>query len=263
MLPEKPEPITTTSNLDTWKYLLLHLLNFPLHSTPIIQQPQTDKALSMIVTIDGPAGAGKSSVARDLSQELGFSFLDTGAMYRCVTLACLRRRIPLEDAESVARTAVELQIDLRDDSVWMDGEDVSIAIRNPEVTRAIKAIADNLQVRAAMVQAQRRWVQGKDVVTEGRDQGTVAFPDAPCKIFLTASPEERARRRLKQLLDAGIDADYDEILRSQQERDQNDMTRPTGGLRPASNAITVTTDGMKESEVLQKLLEIVRERITQ
>ena len=114
-----------------------------------------------------------------------------------------------------------------------------------------------------MVQAQRRWVQGRDVVTEGRDQGTVAFPDAPCKIFLTASPEERARRRLKQLLDAGIDADYDEILRSQQERDENDMTRPTGGLRPASNAITVTTDGMKESDVLQKLLEIVRERITQ
>lgn len=181
-------------------------------------------------------------------------------MYRCVTLACLRRKIGLEDSESIARTAMELHIDLRNDSVLMDDEDVSIAIRTPEVTRSIKAIADNLQVRAAMVQAQRRWVQGKDVVTEGRDQGTVAFPDAPCKIFLTASPEERARRRLRQLLDAGIDADYDEILRLQQERDENDMKRPTGGLRPASNAIMVNTDGMKEDEVLQKLLEIVRDR---
>ncbi|MBU6238750.1 MAG: (d)CMP kinase [Planctomycetes bacterium] len=214
----------------------------------------------MIVTIDGPAGAGKSSVAKRLSQELGYCFLDTGAMYRCVTLACLRRKIPLDDTHAIAALAMELQIELRNDSVWLDGEDVSVAIRTPEVTRSIKSIADNLQVRAAMVQAQRRWVQGKDVVTEGRDQGTVAFPDAPCKIFLTASAEERARRRLQQLLDAGIDADYDEILRLQQERDENDMKRPTGGLRPASNAITVNTDGMQENEVLDKLLHIVRDR---
>jgi cytidylate kinase len=214
----------------------------------------------MIVTIDGPAGAGKSSVAKRLSQELGYCFLDTGAMYRCVTLACLRRKISLEDAPAIAALAMELQIELRNDSVWLDGEDVTVAIRTPEVTRSIKSIADNLQVRAAMVQAQRRWVQGKDVVTEGRDQGTVAFPDAPCKIFLTASPEERARRRLQQLLDAGIDADYDEILRLQQDRDENDMKRPTGGLRPASNAITVNTDGMQENEVLDKLLHIVRDR---
>lgn len=214
----------------------------------------------MIVTIDGPAGAGKSSVARRLSKQLGFSFLDTGAMYRCVTLACLRRAVPLDDLVAVANLATELQIDLRDDSVWMNGEDVSVAIRTPEVTRSIKAIADNLHVRAALVQAQRRWVDGKDVVTEGRDQGTVAFPEASCKIFLTASPEERARRRLRQLLDAGIDADYDEILRLQQERDENDTKRPTGGLRPASNAITVNTDGMKEDDVLQNLLEIVRNR---
>jgi cytidylate kinase len=111
------------------------------------------------------------------------------------------------------------------------------------------------------VQAQRRWVDGRKAVTEGRDQGTVAFPDAPCKIFLTASPEERARRRLLQLLDAGIDADYEEILKLQQERDANDMMRPTGGLRPASNALTVCTDGMSEAQVLAKLLEIVRGRM--
>ncbi|MCU0707209.1 MAG: (d)CMP kinase [Pirellula sp.] len=215
----------------------------------------------MIVTIDGPAGAGKSSVARRLAKELEFDFLDTGAMYRCVTLACQRRGIAFSDVDLVADTALELHIDLVDGRVIMDDEDVSIAIRSPAVTKSIKQVADNLKVRAALVQSQRRWVQGKNVVTEGRDQGTVAFPDAPCKIFLTASPEERARRRLQQMLDAGIDADYDEILQQQQERDENDMKRPTGGLRPASNAITVNTDGMTEDEVLSRLLAIVQERI--
>jgi CMP/dCMP kinase len=215
----------------------------------------------MIVTIDGPAGAGKSSVARRLANELKFAFLDTGAMYRCVTLACLRRGIAFADLDLVADTTMDLHIDLIDGRVVMDEEDVSIAIRSPAVTKAIKHVADNLKVRAALVQFQRRWVQGKNVVTEGRDQGTVAFPDAPCKIFLTASPEERARRRLQQLLDAGIDADYDEILQLQQERDENDIKRQTGGLRPASNAITVNTDGMTEEEVLNRLLEIVQERI--
>ncbi len=212
----------------------------------------------MIVTIDGPAGAGKSSVARRLAQALGFAFLDTGAMYRCVTLACMRREIPLEDADSVADVACSIRIELTAEHVLLDGEDVTVAIRSPAVTNAIKRIADNVRVRAAMVQAQRSWVQGRNVVTEGRDQGTVAFPDAPCKIFLTASPEERARRRLGQLLDAGIDADYDEILRHQEERDANDMIRPTGGLRPASNALSVHTDGMTEEQVLETLLEIVR-----
>lgn len=215
----------------------------------------------MIVTIDGPAGAGKSSVARRLATELGFEFLDTGAMYRCVTLACMRQHIPLDDSERVAQVASDLQIELSGTRVAMNGEDVSLAIRSPAVTKSIKNVADNLHVRAVMVQLQRRWVQGKNVITEGRDQGTVAFPDAPCKIFLTASPEERARRRVQQLLDAGMDADYDEILKAQQERDANDMNRATGGLRPASNALTVCTDGMTESEVLASLLEIVRSRL--
>jgi cytidylate kinase len=183
-------------------------------------------------------------------------------MYRCVTLACLRRHVPFQDSDSLAKVATDIQIELKEDSVWMNGEDVSIAIRTPEVTRSIKAVADNLQVRASLVQAQRKWVEGKDVVTEGRDQGTIAFPDAKCKIFLTASPEERAHRRLRQLLDAGIDADYDEILKLQRERDENDMKRTTGGLRPASNAIIVNTDGMVENDVLERLLSIVRERLS-
>ncbi len=212
----------------------------------------------MIVTIDGPAGAGKSSVARRLAQELGFSFLDTGAMYRCVTLLCLRREIPLTDRETVASISSQIRIALDGERVLIDNEDVSDAIRTPEVTRAIKAIADNIQVRAAMVQAQRRWIAGKQAVTEGRDQGTVAFPDAECKIFLTASPEERARRRVIQLQEAGLEADFDAILQQQNQRDEEDMNRPTGGLKPAIGAETVWTDGMSEAEVLSALLELVR-----
>lgn len=215
----------------------------------------------MIVTIDGPAGAGKSSVAKKLAKELGYHFLDTGAMYRCVTLACLERGIPLEEPDRVADEAQRIKIELLDDEVLLDGKNVTEEIRTPRVTKAIKKVADNLRVRAAMVQSQRKWIQGRNAVTEGRDQGTIAFPDAPCKIFLTASPAERARRRVRQLLNAGIDADFDEILRLQEERDQNDMERETGGLRPAPNALTVQTDGMDESQVLQKLLEIVRSRV--
>jgi len=214
----------------------------------------------MIVTIDGPAGAGKSSVAKKLAKELGYQFLDTGAMYRCVTLACLERGIPLEESDKVAEVAQRIKIELFDDEVLLDGRNVTEEIRTPRITKAIKQVADNLRVRAAMVQSQRQWIQGKNAVTEGRDQGTIAFPDAPCKIFLTASPTERARRRVRQLLLAGIDADFDEILRLQQERDKNDMERETGGLRPAPNALTVQTDGMDEAQVLQKLLEIVRAR---
>ncbi|MBM3964455.1 MAG: (d)CMP kinase [Planctomycetes bacterium] len=212
----------------------------------------------MIVTIDGPAGAGKSSVAKKLAKELGYQFLDTGAMYRCVTLACLKRGIPLGELDKVAEEAQRIKIELFDDEVFLDGKNVTEEIRTPRITKAIKQVADNLRVRAAMVQSQRQWIQGKNAVTEGRDQGTIAFPDAPCKIFLTASPTERARRRVRQLLLAGIDADFDEILRLQEERDKNDMERETGGLRPAPNALTVQTDGMDESQVLQKLLEIVR-----
>jgi cytidylate kinase len=215
----------------------------------------------MIVTIDGPAGAGKSSVARKLAEALGFAFLDTGAMYRCVTLACMRRGVPLEDSQHVAEIACEIRIEWDQGRVYADGEDVTLAIRSPAVTQAIKQVADNIHVRAAMVQAQRRWADGKDAVTEGRDQGTVAFPDAVCKIFLTASPEERARRRVIQLVDAGVDADFEAILAQQQARDESDTSRPTGGLRPASNAVTVCTDGMSEEQVLAALLQLVRGRL--
>lgn len=214
----------------------------------------------MIVTIDGPAGAGKSSVSRRLADEIGFSFLDTGAMYRCVTLACLQQGLDLGDQDAVANLAMDLAIDLDGDRVLLDGKDVSMRIRLPDVTNCIKQIADNMRVRQAMVDAQRRWAEERDVVTEGRDQGTVAFPHAECKIFLTATPEERARRRVIQLNENGFAADYDEILATQNLRDQQDMQREVGGLKAATDAITVWTDGLREDQVLARLIEIVRDK---
>jgi CMP/dCMP kinase len=214
----------------------------------------------VIVTIDGPAGAGKSSVAKRLAQEIGFHFLDTGAMYRCVTFACLRQQLPLTQFEEVATIARSIQIEFRGTLVFMDGEDVSQEIRRPTITKSIRPIADNPSVREAMVALQRRWTEGRNVVTEGRDQGTVAFPNAECKIFLTASPEERARRRVGQLIELGMDADYQEILEQQNQRDSHDTNRPSGGLKVAPDSVTVCTDGMSEVQVLQSLIEIVQRK---
>jgi len=217
----------------------------------------------MIVTIDGPAGAGKSSVSLRLADALGFFFLDTGAMYRCVTLACLRRGIDLDDPQATLDLARTCKIELSKGLVLLNGDDVTKEIRTPTVAKSIKPIAENPLIRELMVQEQRRICSGRDCVTEGRDQGTVAFPDAQCKIFLTASPEERARRRYLQLLDNGIDADYSEILQLQNERDENDSKRQTGPLKAAADAIVVSTDGLNEGQVLDKLLEIVRQRVLQ
>jgi len=214
----------------------------------------------VIVTIDGPAGAGKSSVAKRLASEIGFEFLDTGAMYRCVTLACLKMEVALTDLDMVADIALSARIELGDSKVFLNDEDVSQEIRRPTITNSIRAIADNKLVREVMVSVQRRWTHGRDVVTEGRDQGTVAFPNAECKIFLTATPEERARRRVEQLIELGMDADYSQILELQNQRDSHDIQRESGGLRAASDSVAVWTDGMSEDDVLQSLIEIVQKK---
>lgn len=214
----------------------------------------------MIITMDGPAGSGKSSLAKMLAQRVGFAFLDTGAMYRCVTLCCLRSEVDLSDEQAVASIAESILIELDGERIVLDGEDVSSLLRTPEVTRSIRPIADNHRVRSRLVSLQREWAGTRNVVTEGRDQGTVAFPNAECKIFLTASPEERARRRIAQLNSMGMAADYDDILSQQNLRDAEDTSRSVGGLKAASDAIYVHTDGMSEEAVLERLIELVRER---
>jgi cytidylate kinase len=212
----------------------------------------------MIVAIDGPAGAGKSTITRTLARRLGFAFLDTGAMYRAVTLAALRRGVPWDDVASLARVAEDVVIELDGDQVLLDGEDVSQEIRTPAVTSSIANVADNVHVRQRLVEQQRRIAAGKsNIVTEGRDQGTVAFPDAECKIFLTASPEERARRRLDDLRSRGQEATLEEVLADQNERDRRDQARPVGRLMKAADAVEFCTDGLTPDEVVERLEEIV------
>jgi cytidylate kinase len=214
----------------------------------------------MIVAIDGPAGAGKSTITRTLAQRLGFAFLDTGAMYRAVAVAAVRRGVPWDEAAGLARLAEQIVIELEGDRVLLDGEDVSHLIRTPPVTAVIHHVADNEQVRRRLVEQQRRIAAGRDIVTEGRDQGTVAFPHAECKIFLTASPEERARRRLEDLRTRGEEATLEQILQEQNDRDRRDRNRPFGRLMKADDAVEVCTDGLTPEEVVSKLEVIVRSK---
>jgi len=214
----------------------------------------------VIVTIDGPAGAGKSSIARQAADSLGFDFLDTGAMYRAITLAGMRADVDWTDTASLLRLAKKLDIAFRDRRVWLNGNDVTDLIRTPSVTDVIRHVADLPEIREILTEKQRAFADGRDVVTEGRDQGSEVFPEAQCKIFLTASPEERARRRQQQLSEAGRYVPLEDILSQQNRRDLEDQTRPVGRLRPAADAIILLSDSLSLDEVLLEVLRIVHQR---
>ena len=211
----------------------------------------------MIVTIDGPAGAGKSTVARNLAQRLGFRFLDTGAMYRAVALTAVTSDIGWDQPDRLARLAEQSSIQWQGTHVLLNGDDVTEAIRSPEVTEVIHFVADNPVVRRRLVELQRQEALGGNIVTEGRDQGTVAFPDAECKIYLTATAQERARRRVAELAARGIAAVFEDVLAQQTQRDQRDKSREVGRLMRAPDAIEVVTDGMSSDEVVALLEQLV------
>ncbi len=219
----------------------------------------------LVVTIDGPAGSGKSTAARLLAEKIGASFLDTGAMYRAVTLAAMHKRVDMsEEAELVS---VLDDTDFRFESekgrmvVFVDGQDVTEQIRQPEVTEHAKFASSLEQVRARLVQMQRDFAQKQQkIVTEGRDQGTVAFADADVKFFLTANVDERTRRRQAELLRKGINKSIKQVRRSIEKRDKSDENRAVGPLKPAENAIVVDTTYMDVDEVVEELLEIVKKR---
>lgn len=215
----------------------------------------------MIITIDGPAGAGKSTVARALARRLGFRFLDTGAMYRAVALAGKRRGLDWDVPADLANLARKIKLETSGEKIWLDGEDVSEAVRTSEVTAVTRYAADNREVRARLVELQRVMAGNDNVVTEGRDQGTVAFPGAECKIFLTASPEERARRRVRDLELQGEPVTLAQVLAAQERRDREDATRAVGPLTRAPDAIEVGTDGLTLDQVVDKLESLVRERL--
>jgi CMP/dCMP kinase len=212
----------------------------------------------MIITIDGPAGAGKSSVAQALARRLGFAFLDTGAMYRAVALAGKRKGLDWDQPGDLADLARRIDLNLEDDRIYLDGEDVSEEIRTSAVTAVTRYAADNPLVRSHLVGLQRAAATGKSIVTEGRDQGTLAFPNAECKIFLTASPQERAQRRLRDLTAKGEPVTIEQVLAAQARRDKEDSTRAVGPLAPADDAIEVSTDGLTLDQVVDKLEKIVR-----
>ena len=215
----------------------------------------------MIVTIDGPAGAGKSSAARMLAQRLNFDFLDTGAMYRAVTLAGLRAGCDLTDQTALAQLLDAIQLDMPPNRVLLNQEDITTAIRSPEVTAASGSVANSAVVRQRLVAWQREIALGRNFVCEGRDQGTVVFPDALCKFFLFADPEERARRRHRELVARGQVISYDEILKSQRERDARDAARYIAPMVPAEDAILLDSTHLALEQVVDRMEREVRKRM--
>jgi cytidylate kinase len=209
----------------------------------------------MVIAIDGPAGAGKSSVARAVAEELGFTYLDSGAMYRCVALAALEAGAGLDDGEALAALAVGLEIELDGRRALIGGRDVSAAIREPGVTAAASRVSVHPAVREAMVARQRHLIAAGSYVAEGRDIGTVVSPDSPLKVFLTASDEERARRRAAQ-----TGEDFESVLDAQRRRDARDTGREHGALRVAGDAVELDTSSMGLEEVVGRIVAMARER---
>ena len=214
----------------------------------------------MIITLDGPAGAGKSSAARALAARLGWCYMDTGAMYRAVTLEALDRGIPLDDAERMAALAEAVRIEFRAGRVLVDDRDVSTEIRTERITAATRPVADAPPVREAMKRIQRRMAEGLDIVTEGRDQGSVVFPHAEVKVFVTASPEERARRRHREEETRGSGMTFADVLASQAARDDGDRSRAVGAMRAAADAVILETDGLAPEQVVDRLVALIEAR---
>ena len=221
---------------------------------------------SLVIAIDGPAGTGKSSVARGLATALNAAYLDTGAMYRIVTLSVLRSGIDLDDPAAVAAAIghVDMAVghDPGEDRCYLAGEDVSAEIRGDAVTKAVSAVSAVPEVRQRLVELQRELASTSgNVVVEGRDIGTVVLPDADVKIFLTASAEERARRRHGQNVAGGLPSDYEAVLADVKRRDHLDSTRAVSPLRAADDAIVVDTSTMNQSEVITHLTELVAQKV--
>lgn len=209
----------------------------------------------MVIAIDGPAGAGKSTVARAVAAELGFTYLDSGAMYRCVALAALEAGVDLDDGEALGALARGLEIGLDGRRISLAERDVSAEIRSPEVTAAASRVSVHPPVREAMVSRQRQLIAAGRYVAEGRDIGTVVSPDSPLKVFLTATDEERARRRA-----AETGEDFESVLDAQRRRDARDSEREHGALRAAADAVELDTTGLSLEEVVGRVVGLARER---
>jgi cytidylate kinase len=211
-----------------------------------------------IIAIDGPAGSGKSTVSKIVAKRLGLLYIDTGAMYRALTLKAMRQGVNLEDANTLTDLAKTTKIELQDKGslhVFLDGEDVSVLIRTPEVTANVRYIARTPGVRQEMVKLQRAMGEKSGGVLEGRDIGTAVFPDADYKFYLDASPEERAKRRLKDLVELGRQTKLEDVKKDIVARDESDIRRAVGALKIAGDAIVVDTTSLSIDEVVDKLIK--------
>lgn len=217
------------------------------------------------IAIDGPAGSGKSTTAREVARRLGYIYIDSGAMYRAVTLKALQQNIPTTDKKNVARLAADIDIRFQQDNsrtvIFMDGEDVSNLIRTPEVNDHINPVAANPEVRKILVRKQQEIGRNGGVVMDGRDIGTVVFPDAELKIYMKATAEERARRRVNEFAEKGIRISYEEVLREILTRDKADMSRVHGPLKIAEDAVVLDTTNLSIEQQVEKIYTLAQEII--
>lgn len=216
----------------------------------------------MIVAVDGPAGSGKGTVTKKIEEELGFLNLDTGATYRCVALQTLREGVKIENEDEIVRIANDIDIKIDNtgnkDIILLNGEDVSKEIRTKEVTAIVSQVSSIILVREKMVEVQRNLAKGKNVIVEGRDIGTVVFPNADIKIYLDASEEIRAKRRYEENKQNGIDITYEEVLENVKMRDYNDMHKKVGALKKADDAVVIDSTELSIEEVVEKIKELIK-----
>ena len=219
--------------------------------------------MSFIVAIDGPAGSGKGTLTHEISKRMGLINIDTGATYRSVALAAIRRGLTLENKQEIAELVDELNIEIKnidgENRFFLDGEDVSKDIRSKEVTAIVSQVSSIVAVREKMAVLQRRLAEGKDVIMEGRDIGTVIFPNANVKIYLDATVEERARRRFIENQEKGIDTTYEEVIENIKMRDENDKNKEVGALKVAEGAIIVDSTNMSIEEMTDVVEKIIKE----
>ena len=212
------------------------------------------------VAIDGPGGTGKSSIAKAVAARLGLEYIDTGAMYRSIGLKALRKGVSPSDTEAVEKMLEDTVIDFNDNHMYLDGEDVSGLIRTNEISMAASDISKLPCVRAKADALSKHLAATKNVIMEGRDIGTIVIPDAEVKIFMTAAPEVRAKRRYLQLLDAGKPADYDQIFDEIQQRDYQDSHRDYHPLKQADDAVLLDTSDMSKEENIEAVIDLIREK---
>ena len=223
--------------------------------------------MSFVVAVDGASGTGKGTVTRYVAEKLKLVTIDTGALYRCVTLEALNNNVALDNIQELENIAKTIKVDLKivdnNQVVLLNGQDVSIEIRTPRVTNNVSVVSAVKEVRAEMVRIQRELAQGKNVIMEGRDIGTTVFPDADVKIFLECSAEERAKRRVRQNAENGIETSYEEVLESIKNRDRIDSTREVSPLRKADDAIVISTDNFVDAEGGEAVYQAVKKVLEQ